>query len=100
MHRDDQGGGRGRGRGGRGGRGGKGGRGQNQPSPSEDIYKIVKLIKARSFQPVIVFSFNRRSVPFPVSVVALLSCLSRMCGSSASSDGQCLLQSHQTACTM
>lgn len=55
----DEGGGRGRGRG-RAGRGGRGGRGQGGPSASEDVYKIVKLIKARNFQPVIVFSFNRR----------------------------------------
>ncbi|BBN07456.1 ATP-dependent RNA helicase DOB1 [Marchantia polymorpha subsp. ruderalis] len=53
------GGGRGRGRGGRGGRGGgRGGRGAVQGPP--DIYKIVKMIMEKKFQPVIVFSFSRR----------------------------------------
>ena len=68
------GGGRGRGRG-LGGRGGRGGRGQGGPSASEDVYKIVKLIKARNFQPVIVFSFNRR---------CSLSCLPSCCSSCTS----------------
>ncbi|KAG4398389.1 hypothetical protein GLYMA_08G027700v4 [Glycine max] len=44
-------------RGGKGaGRGGKGG----NASGGSDIYKIVKMIMERKFQPVIIFSFSRR----------------------------------------
>ncbi|TKY60772.1 HUA ENHANCER 2 [Spatholobus suberectus] len=39
-----------------GGRGGKGG----NASGGSDIYKIVKMIMERKFQPVIIFSFSRR----------------------------------------
>ncbi|XP_052733071.1 DExH-box ATP-dependent RNA helicase DExH10 isoform X2 [Vigna angularis] len=39
-----------------GGRGGKGG----NTSGGSDIYKIVKMIMERKFQPVIIFSFSRR----------------------------------------
>ncbi|XP_027919030.1 DExH-box ATP-dependent RNA helicase DExH10 [Vigna unguiculata] len=44
----------------RGGKsGGRGGRGGNT-SGGSDIYKIVKMIMERKFQPVIIFSFSRR----------------------------------------
>ncbi|KAL9330066.1 hypothetical protein ACSQ67_005069 [Phaseolus vulgaris] len=43
-----------------GGRGGRGGRGGNASSGGSDIYKIVKMIMERKFQPVIIFSFSRR----------------------------------------
>ncbi|CAK9224731.1 unnamed protein product [Sphagnum jensenii] len=53
--------------GGRGGRSGRsrggGGRGRGDrggTGSSSDIYKIVKMIMERKFQPVIVFSFSRR----------------------------------------
>lgn len=56
-----RGGGRARGRGrGRGGRG----RGSNRPDTGDlgaDIIKILKMIKLRQLEPVIVFSFARRS---------------------------------------
>lgn len=54
------GGGRGMGRGGRGGRGAKGRGGGGGSNTGLDVYKIVKMIKERKFQPVIVFSFSRR----------------------------------------
>ncbi|ESW32214.1 hypothetical protein PHAVU_002G303000 [Phaseolus vulgaris] len=45
----------------RGGKsGGRGGRGGNASSGGSDIYKIVKMIMERKFQPVIIFSFSRR----------------------------------------
>ncbi|KAH7431683.1 hypothetical protein KP509_08G061100 [Ceratopteris richardii] len=57
-------GGRGTGRSGRGGRGGAKGRGGGGggacANTGLDVYKIVKMIKERKFQPVIVFSFSRR----------------------------------------
>ena len=56
--------GRGRGRGGRGGRGGgRGGGADDNPKSQDvasDLFKIIKLIKERNYDPVIVFSFSRR----------------------------------------
>lgn len=57
--------GRGRGRFGRGGRGGRGGRSQQagkqeQGEVAADITKILTMVKKRSLEPVIVFSFARR----------------------------------------
>jgi ATP-dependent RNA helicase DOB1 len=59
------GGGRITGRGGGGGRdgggGGRGGgRGGGDDGSGEDMYKLMKMIVAREFYPVIVFSFSRR----------------------------------------
>lgn len=50
--------GNGKGGGGGGGKGAKGGKGSG--GGGSDIYKIVKMIMERKFQPVIVFSFSRR----------------------------------------
>lgn len=53
--------GRGRGRGGRGGRGRGGGRGnQDSGDISADIIKILRMVKQRQLEPVIIFSFARR----------------------------------------
>lgn len=52
-----RGGGRGRGRGGGGGRGGERGGG---PMGDADILRIVRMVKEKTFFPVIVFSFSRR----------------------------------------
>ena len=66
-----RGGGRGRGRGrGRGGRG----RGTNKPDSGDlaaDIIKILKMIKQRQLEPVIVFSFARRSGSLKASMLGL-----------------------------
>lgn len=47
-----------KGSGGGGGKGAKGGKGSG--GGGSDIYKIVKMIMERKYQPVIVFSFSRR----------------------------------------
>ena len=55
--------GRGRGRFGRGGRGGRGpptGGKQDKAGVAADIVKILTMVKKRSLEPVIVFSFARR----------------------------------------
>ena len=44
-----------------GGRGPKGGAGD----PGVHVHKIIKMIKDKGLDPVIVFSFSRRSAPFP-----------------------------------
>lgn len=49
-----------RGRGGGRGGGGRGDKGKGDTAAH--IYKIVKMIKDRNFEPVIVFSFSRRYV--------------------------------------
>ena len=70
-----RGGGRGRGRGrGRGGRG-RGGNKTDTGDVAADIMKILKMIKQRQLEPVIVFSFARRSASITASMPGLiLSC--------------------------
>ncbi|TPX62596.1 hypothetical protein PhCBS80983_g00405 [Powellomyces hirtus] len=49
------------GRGARGGRGGKGaGRADNSTAGPSDLFKIIKMIMSKNYQPVIVFSFSKR----------------------------------------
>ncbi|KAK9798903.1 hypothetical protein WJX73_005375 [Symbiochloris irregularis] len=70
-------GGRGRGRGGRGdswGRGRGGGRGGPEDNGkgqdvASDLFKIIKLIKERSYDPVIVFSFSRRETEMYARII-------------------------------
>ncbi|KAK3287810.1 hypothetical protein CYMTET_4696, partial [Cymbomonas tetramitiformis] len=57
--------GKGKGKGGKGGKDSKGGKGKKGAEGEEggsdsDIYKIVKMVKDKQFEPVIVFSFSRR----------------------------------------
>ncbi|KAI8922120.1 rRNA-processing arch domain-containing protein [Powellomyces hirtus] len=55
------------GRGGKGGRGARGGRGgksagraDNSTAGPSDLFKIIKMIMSKNYQPVIVFSFSKR----------------------------------------